>query len=63
MNEDERRAYIAEREAAQAEKIAASADRAMGRRPLDLPGRRRVRTLLGETGPSRTENGYDPMER
>lgn len=63
MNDDELKAYVAEREAAQAEKIAASADRALGRRPIDLPGRRRVRMLLGEDGPPRTENSYDPMAR
>lgn len=50
--------YVAEREAAQYAKIAASMDRALGRTP-DLPGRK----AIGFAGPSRCDSSYDPMGR
>jgi hypothetical protein len=63
LSDDERAAYVAEREAVQAEKIAASADRALGRRPVDLPGKRRARALLGDAGPRATVNTYNRLDR
>lgn len=58
VNAFEVREYVAEREAAQLAMVAASMDRAFGRKP-DLPGRR----ALGLAGPPRCDNGYDPLRR
>jgi len=55
-------AYLAEREAVQLEKIAASAERAMGRAP-EPTARLRVRALLGLGGPSCTDGAYDRFGR
>lgn len=55
-------AYQAQREAAQMERIGASMDRAMGRRPDSLIGVKRQRDILGEDA-TRTDNRYDALGR
>ena len=54
--------YIAEREKAQYQIIGMSMDRALGRRPADLPGRRLMRRVLGEEY-TKTDNDYDRLRR
>ena len=59
---DAEREYIAERERAQYAKIGMSMDRALGRRPPDLPGRRLARRVLGDEF-TRAESEYDVLRR
>ena len=54
--------YQAERSRAQHLKIGMSMDRMLGRRPADLPGRRRMREILGDEF-TKTDNSYDPLRR